>query len=126
MFKMLSSFSGVSVDDTTKARDFYSTVLGLALRSEKMGLEYQLPGGGSFFIYEKKDHAPASYTALNFVVSDIDSAVAELKARGVVFEIYEGMHQDEHGIARGKTAGMGPDIAWFKDPAGNIVSVLQT
>ena len=74
--------------------------------------------------YPKENHEPAAYTMLNFVVDDIDAAVAALKEKGVEFETYEGMHQDEHGIARGKAANMGPDIAWFKDPAGNILAVL--
>ncbi len=125
MLTSLTAFGGVSVDNAAKARDFYSNVLGLTLKDNQMGLDYVLPGGGRFFIYEKKDHVPATYTALNFVVTNIDEAVAKLKEKGVTFEMYEGMHQDDMGIARGKTAGMGPDIAWFKDPAGNIVSVLQ-
>ena len=90
-----------------------------------MGLEVSLPSGGSVFVYLKADHQPATFTILNFVVEDIDAAVDELKGKGVEFEIYEEMQQDEKGIARGKSQNRGPDIAWFKDPAGNILSVLQ-
>jgi hypothetical protein len=90
-----------------------------------MGLQFKLPGGGSHFIYPKEDHKPASFTVLNFVVSDIDDAVDELIKHGVEFEKYEGFHQDEKRIARGKSANQGPDIAWFKDPAGNILSILE-
>ena len=125
MINILASFSGLSVDSISRAKDFYTTVMGLSLESEQMGLRLALPGGGSLFIYEKKDHAPATYTALNFVVADIDEAVDALTAKGVSCEMYSGMHQDEKKIMRGKAAGMGPDIAWFKDPAGNILSVLQ-
>jgi hypothetical protein len=101
--------------------------LGLELQDDKMGLQFKLPGGGSLFIYDKPDHKPASYTMLNFVVENIDEAVDELSSQGVKFERYTDMpfKQDEKGIARGLSAGQGPDIAWFKDPAGNILSVLQ-
>jgi hypothetical protein len=88
-----------------------------------MGLNMTLGGTQKVFIYPKTDHAPASYTVLNFLVEDIDAAVEELKAKGVTFETYEGL-ADDKGIARGKSHNMGPDIAWFKDPAGNILSVL--
>lgn len=125
MITILTAFSGISVDDSAKAKDFYSHVLGLGLDTDHMGLRYKLPGGGIFFIYEKKNHMPATYTALNFVVSDIDAEVADLKSKGITFEIYEGMNQDPMGIARGKAANKGPDIAWFKDPAGNILSLIQ-
>ena len=125
MFNPKSAFSGFSVDDAAKAKDFYTNILGLKLADEKMGLHFELPGGGSVFAYEKKDHRPATFTILNFVVDDIDAAVDALTAAGVTFEVYEGMHQDAKRIGRGKAANMGPDIAWFKDPAGNIISVLQ-
>jgi hypothetical protein len=90
-------------------------------------LDLTLPGGGTVFVYPKPDHEPASFTILNFVVDDIDAAVDELNARGVVTRIYDdpSFPTDEKGIARGKAAGQGPDIAWFRDPAGNVLSVLQ-
>lgn len=127
MFKATAAFSGFSVDDEAKAKDFYTKILGLELENEEMGLQFKLPGGGAVFVYPKEDHQPASYTMLNLVVTDIDAAVGELSGQGVKFEHYDNMpfKQDEKGIARGLSAGQGPDIAWFKDPAGNILSVLQ-
>jgi catechol 2,3-dioxygenase-like lactoylglutathione lyase family enzyme len=127
MLKSQASFSGVSVDDLSKAEHFYTQVLGLELSDATMGLQLKLPGGGSLFMYEKADHEPASFTILNFVVMDIDEAVDELTALGVTFERYDSMPgaQDEKGILRGRSVNQGPDIAWFKDPAGNILSVLQ-
>lgn len=128
MFKPKAAFSGFSVDDLTKAKEFYTGSLGLKLNSEEMGLDLSLPGGGKLFIYPKDDHKPATYTMLNFVVDKIDQAVENLKDRGVKFEQYDlggGAKTDEKGIMRGLAAGQGPDIAWFKDPAGNIISVLQ-
>ena len=126
MFAPQAAFSGFSVDDQVKAKEFYTQVLGLHLIDESMGLTFDLPGGGRLFIYPKANHQPATYTALNFVVDDLDSAVSDLVKRGVTFEHYPDMQQDEQGISRGIAANMGPDIAWFKDPAGNILSVLQT
>lgn len=125
--EVLQAFSGFSVDDAAKAKDFYTNVLGLELADEAMGLRFNLPGGGAVFAYEKPGHQAAAFTILNFVVKDIDAAVDELAAKGVTFERYPDMPaaQDEKGIARGRAAGQGPDIAWFKDPAGNILSVLQ-
>jgi len=127
MFTAQAAFSGCSVDDLQKAKQFYTHTLGLELEDETMGLRLQLPGGGKLFIYPKPDHQPASYTMLNFVVDDIDTAVDELVNAGVTFERYDNMpgKQDDKGILRGRSAGQGPDIAWFKDPAGNILSVLQ-
>lgn len=127
MFKAISAFSGFSVDDLAKAKEFYTKKLGLVLEDESMGLQFKLPGGGSMFVYDKPDHKPATFTILNFVVDDIDKAVDELKADDIEFEHYEGFpfSQDKKGIARGKAANQGPDIAWFKDPAGNILAVLQ-
>jgi catechol 2,3-dioxygenase-like lactoylglutathione lyase family enzyme len=124
MFKGKAVFSGFSVNDLAKAKEFYTEVLGLKAE-EKMGLELELPGGGRVFVYPKDNHEPATFTILNFVVEDIDEAVEELGKKGVKFEKYEGFNQDEKGIARGKEAKMGPDVAWFKDPAGNILSVLE-
>jgi len=127
MFTALAGFSGLSVNDLGKAKQFYTETLGLKLDDEKMGLQLQLPGGGKLFIYPKDDHQPASYTALNFVVENIDEAVDELVSSGVSFEHYDNMSgkQDEKGVIRGIQANQGPDIAWFKDPAGNIISILQ-
>ncbi|MBX4190724.1 VOC family protein [Candidatus Saccharibacteria bacterium] len=127
MFKATAAFSGLSVDDQAKAKDFYTKILGLELSDESMGLNFKLPGGGGLFIYPKDDHQPATYTALNFVVTDIDAAVDTLISAGVKFEHYDNMpaKPDEKGIMRGRAANQGPDIAWFKDPAGNILSVLQ-
>jgi|SRR5581483_9246475 len=127
MFKAQAAFSGFSVDELEKAKQFYTQVLGLELESEQMGLRLVLPGGGKVFIYSKEGHEPATYTVLNFVVSNIDEAVDELIRLGVHFEQYDNMpmRQDEKGIARGRSVNQGPDIAWFKDPAGNILSVLQ-
>jgi catechol 2,3-dioxygenase-like lactoylglutathione lyase family enzyme len=128
MLKAQAAFSGLSSDDLAKAKRFYTDVLGLELADDKMGLTFRLPGGGSLFIYDKPDHQPATYTAMNFVVQDIDIAIDELTANGVTFERYDAMPapQDEKGVLRGLAAGMGPDIAWFKDPAGNILALLQT
>lgn len=122
-----AAFSGFSVNDLEAARVFYRDVLGLSLADNPMGmLEIRFPGGGHVIAYPKGDaHRPATFTVLNFPVDDIDAAVAELAARGVVFERYEGMQQDAQGISRGKAAGQGPDIAWFTDPSGNILSVLS-
>jgi catechol 2,3-dioxygenase-like lactoylglutathione lyase family enzyme len=127
MLKAKAAFSGFSVNDADKAKDFYENTLGLKLSDDKMGLDFDLPGGGHLFVYEKSDHQPASYTALNFVVEDIDAIVDELSGKGVKFEVYDNMpgKQDNKGIMRGKAANQGPDIAWFKDPAGNILSVIQ-
>lgn len=127
MFKAVAAFSGFSVDDLAKAKDFYTKKLGLKLDNEEMGLTFTLPHGGQVFVYDKSDHKPATFTILNFVVTDIDKAVDELSSAGVEFERYDNMPapQDDKGILRGLAANQGPDIAWFKDPAGNILAVLQ-
>lgn len=125
MLRDSKAFSGFSVNDQTAAKQFYEQMLGLDVTEDEMGLRLKLKDGNDVFVYAKEDHVPATFTILNFVVDDIDSAVDELAGKGVEFEHYEGMHQDEKAIARGKTANMGPDIAWFKDPAGNILAVLQ-
>lgn len=124
MFTPKAAFAGCSVNSLDNAKIFYGKTLGLELTSDEMGLQYKLPGGGELYIYEKDNHEPATYTMLNFVVDDIDAAVDELVKAGVAFEHYDGMHQDDKGIARGRSVQMGPDIAWFKDPAGNILAVL--
>lgn len=126
MFKPTSGFSGFSVNSATEARKFYGEVLGLEITSYGYGTRMRLPGGGDAFFYPKgAGHKPASYTMLNFAVDDIDEAVDALAKRGVVFEKYNNTHQDEKGIQRGLASGKGPDQAWFKDPAGNIISVLK-
>jgi catechol 2,3-dioxygenase-like lactoylglutathione lyase family enzyme len=126
MFKAKAAFSGFSVDNLAKAKEFYTQTLGLKVDDPGMGLRLHLPGGGTVFVYPKDDHQPATFTILNFEVDDIDQAVDELINRGVQFEHYEGnLKTDEKGVARGLSQNMGPDIAWFKDPAGNILSVLQ-
>ena len=128
MFKDSKAFSSFSTNDLAKAKEFYSGLLGLTVEENSMGmLDLRLATGGELIIYPKADHVPATYTVLNFRVAHIDEAVAWLKAKGVSFEDYdsESMKADEQGIYRGKVTGRGPDIAWFKDPAGNILSVLQ-
>lgn len=127
MLKAQFAFSGISVDDLERAKQFYVSVLGLQIDDETMGLRLLLPNGGKLFIYPKPNHQPATFTVLNLVVDDIDQAVDELSAAGVTFEHYDEMlvKQDEKGVLRGLSAQQGPDIAWFKDPAGNILSVLQ-
>lgn len=127
METFLSSFSSFSVDNLQEAMDFYVNSLGLDLADEKMGLTFSLPGGGRLFIYEKANHAPAGFTVLNFVVEDIETVVDEYVEKGITFERYESLpaEQDERGILRGKDAGDGPDIAWFTDPDGNILSLIE-
>jgi catechol 2,3-dioxygenase-like lactoylglutathione lyase family enzyme len=124
MFKDTQAFSGFSVNDVAAAKAFYAETLGLVVDENPMGLNLKLAGGGHVFVYPKDDHQPATYTMLNFSVDDIEAAVQELTDKGVALEHYEGM-TDEQGIARGLAAHRGPDIAWFKDPAGNILAVLQ-
>ena len=126
MFEAKSAFSGFSVDDLAKAKEFYSKTLGVKIDENGMGLQLHLPGGATVFVYQKADHQAAAFTILNFEVEDIDAAVDELAGRGVRFERYDGeLKTDAKGIARGKAQGRGPDIAWFKDPAGNFLSVLS-
>jgi catechol 2,3-dioxygenase-like lactoylglutathione lyase family enzyme len=125
MFKPITSFSGFSAPDLDAAYVFYAETLGLEIKKEAMGLQLQHSGGGTTFIYPKPDHQPATYTILNFVVEDIDAAVEDLQSRGISFEQYGLDWQDDKGIARGLANNQGPDIAWFKDPAGNILAVLQ-
>jgi catechol 2,3-dioxygenase-like lactoylglutathione lyase family enzyme len=121
MFANTKAFSGFAVDDLQKARKFYSETLGLKVSEEHGQLTLHLAGGRDTLVYPKPDHTPATYTILNFAVDDIEKAVDELTARGIRLERYDGFEQDEKGIARGD----GPYIAWFKDPAGNVLSVLQ-
>ena len=122
MFENTRAYSGFAVPDLEKARDFYGKTLGLRTSLENGLLTLHLAGDRPTLVYPKPDHEPATYTILNFPVRDIDEAVDELIARGVRFERYDGFEQDEKGISRGEG---GPCIAWFKDPAGNILAVLQ-
>ena len=116
------AISGFSVDDIEAAKKFYGETLGLKVTDEEMGIiRLHLAGGTEILVYPKPTHEPASYTILNFLVDDIDSAVDELTGRGVKFVKYDGFPQEENGIMRGN----GPDIAWFTDPAGNVISVLK-
>ncbi len=126
MLKESKAFSSFSVDDLKTAKEFYGQKLGLEVSETNEGLGLQVTGGGEIFIYPKANHTPATFTVLNFPVDDIDQAVDELGGRGVQFESYEGeMKTDKKGIFRGAARGEGPNIAWFKDPAGNILSVLE-
>jgi predicted enzyme related to lactoylglutathione lyase len=124
MFANTKATSGFAVDDIEAAKRFYGETLGIGIAelSEEHGLiSLQLAGGRDTLVYRKDDFVPATYTILNFEVDDVDAAVDELSSRGVAFERYDEFDQDEKGIARGP----GPSIAWFRDPAGNILSVLQ-
>ena len=123
MFKDTKAFSSFSVDDIHKAEEFYGKKLGLKVTEYKnMGIiNLHLAGGGQVMIYPKDNHKPATFTVLNFSVENVDKAVDELTKKGIKFEFYEGFDQDEKGIAR----NMGPTIAWFCDPAGNILSVID-
>ena len=122
MLANTKAFSGFAVNDVQKAREFYGDTLGLRTSEANGLLTLHLAGDRDTLVYPKRDHTPADYTILNFPVDDIDKAVDDLSARGVRFEKYDGFDQDEKGIARGE----GPYIAWFKDPAGNVLSVLKT
>ncbi|WP_339877788.1 VOC family protein [uncultured Algoriphagus sp.] len=124
MLKNSKAFSSFSAADLPKSKDFYQDVLGLDIEETEMGiLSIHLSGGGEVIIYLKPDHVPAAFTVLNFPVEDIDQAADELISKGVDFEQYTGEIQtDEKGICR---TGDGPLIAWFRDPAGNILSILQ-
>ena len=122
MLENSKAFSGFAVDDLAKAKQFYGETLGVGVSEDGDLLRLHLGGGTKVIVYPKPDYTPATYTMLNFPVDDIAEAVDDLVARGVVFERYPGFDQDDKGIARGTP---GPAIAWFKDPAGNILSVLQ-
>lgn len=125
MFTPTRSYSGFSVDDIAAARQFYAEVLGLEVTDDGPGLVIQHIGGGSVLAYTKEDHQPATYTVFDFEVENIDEAVKSLSQSGIRFERYEGMPQDESGVMRGLLNNMGPDIAWFKDPSGNVLAVMQ-
>jgi catechol 2,3-dioxygenase-like lactoylglutathione lyase family enzyme len=121
IFTDTKAFSGFAVDDVARARDFYGGTLGIRTSEEHGLMTLHLAGDRPTLVYPKPGHTPADYTILNFPVDDIDAAVEELTRRGVVFERYDGFPQDEKGVMRGE----GPPIAWFRDPAGNVLSVLQ-
>jgi catechol 2,3-dioxygenase-like lactoylglutathione lyase family enzyme len=121
MFSDSNAFSGFAASDIEQAREFYANTLGIEVTEENGMLTLHLAGGTNVLIYPKPGHTPAEFTVLNFPVDDVDAAVDALMERGVALEIYEGSPQDEKGIMRGN----GPDIAWFRDPAGNILSVLR-
>ncbi|MPZ53224.1 MAG: VOC family protein [Acidimicrobiia bacterium] len=121
MFTNTRAFSGFAVDDIPRAQEFYQGVLGVEVSEENGMLTLHLAGGRDTLVYPKEDHTPADYTILNFPVEDIETAVDSLAERGVTFERYEGFDQDEKGIFRGG----GPLIAWFTDPAGNVLSVIE-
>ncbi|GGZ45819.1 VOC family protein [Streptomyces subrutilus] len=123
MFQDARAFSGFSVDDVDEAERFYGGPLGLRVTKERGMLLLHLGGGGTVLLYPKEGHRPADFTVLNFPVDDVEKSVDELTALGVVFERYPGFEQDARGIARG--GGGMPSIAWFKDPAGNVLSVLD-
>jgi catechol-2,3-dioxygenase len=122
MFKNTKAFSSFSVDDLEKAKQFYGQTLGLKVSESNEGLTLHVSGGNEIFVYPKSDHTPATFTILNFLVDNIDQAVDNLTKLDVRFEIYNDgeLKTDEKGICRGK-----PEIAWFKDPAGNFLSVLK-
>ena len=124
MLRDAPSFNGFSTNDLRASESFYADVLGLETESTPQGLKLVLADGHHTFVYQKTDHVPATYTILNFWVEDIDKAVASLAESGVKFLEYDNL-TDDVGIARGLAHHMGPDIAWFTDPAGNILSVLH-
>jgi catechol 2,3-dioxygenase-like lactoylglutathione lyase family enzyme len=122
MLSHTGAFSGFSTNDLAAARAFYAETLGLAVEEGEGMLNLQVGGGQRVVIYPKDDHQPATYTVLNFEVPDIDAAVDELVAAGIELQRYEGTPQDDRGVMR----EWGPPIAWFTDPAGNILAVIQT
>ncbi|MGW0710385.1 VOC family protein [Streptomyces sp. NPDC002643] len=121
MFGTTKAFSGFSVDDLDAARTFYGETLGLRVSDEDGYLALHIAGDRDIMVYPKADHTPATFTILNFPVDDIEAAVDELTRKGVAFERYDQFETDEKGIFRGE----GPLIAWFTDPAGNVLSVVQ-
>lgn len=122
----LAAFSGYSSNDIAACKAFYGEMLGIAYEENMGGISFNI-GGQQVFIYPKEDHKPAVFTVLNLVVSDITKAIDELVVKGVVFLRYDNLPaaQDERGILRGKDVGMGPNIAWFEDPSGNILALVE-
>lgn len=127
MFKDSPAFSSYSVQDIAATKTFYQDLLGCTLSEDAMGLQLKFPNGHAVYLYQKNDHVPAGFTVLNLPVTSIDESIAELTAKGVSMERYDTLPapQDQLGVLRGKAAGMGPDIAWFKDPSGNVLAVLE-
>jgi len=120
------TFSSFSVDDLDAANEFYSKTLGVDVSETEQGLQLSFDSGPGIFLYPKDNHEPATFTVLNFLVDDIDAAVDDLTDRGITFESYKGeMETDEKGIFRGADDDNGPNIAWFKDPAGNFLAVIE-
>ena len=124
MVTTVDGFSGFSVDDIPAALAFYRDTLGLDARENDMGAIDLQVGSTRVFLYPKPDHEPAGFTVLNLVVPDVDAAADELASVGIQLERYAGMPQDDRGIMRGTATGDGPDIAWFLDPAGNVVAII--
>jgi catechol 2,3-dioxygenase-like lactoylglutathione lyase family enzyme len=127
MFKNTSAFSSFSVDNLKKAQEFYGNILGLEVSEIPQGLNIKLKDAGTVFVYPKPDHVPATFTILNFVVDDIDKTVDDLNGKGIQLERYDmgEMKPDAKGIYRSASKEDGPTIAWFKDPAGNVVAILE-
>lgn len=126
LFRLDESFCTFSVNDVDAAKTFYTEKLGIEATDQKEGGISLKLGKQSIYLYPKNDHAPATFTVLNIVVTDIEAAVDELTSRGIEFESYSGeMETDDKGIFRGGDKGIGPNIAWFKDPAGNILSLIE-
>ncbi len=125
MLTSTDGYTSFSVDDLPLALGFYRDTLSLNVVEHAQGLDIVFPSGGTVFVYEKADHEPASYTALYLKVPDIDIAVDELAGLGISLERYEGGYQDDRGVARGRASGRGPDIAWFLDPARNVVAIVH-
>jgi catechol 2,3-dioxygenase-like lactoylglutathione lyase family enzyme len=126
VFKLDESFSTFAIDDVGAASKFYKDKLGIEVTDQKEGGIALKLGSQSVYLYPKEDHKPATFTVLNFAVTDIDAAVDELKSRGIEFESYGGdIATDDKGIFRGGDKNQGPNLAWFKDPAGNILSVIE-
>ncbi|ETD34564.1 VOC family protein [Williamsia sp. D3] len=125
MLDINNAFSGFAVKDIEEARSFYSETLGLEVEDGPMGLlNLHLTGSTNVLVYPKPDHEPAVFTILNFEVPDIDAAVTALTERGVEFDRYDDFDQDERGVFRGSRNDQGPDIAWFRDPSGNVLSII--
>ena len=123
MLTTTNAFSGFAAPDLATERAFFADKLGIPVDEGEMGvLRLKLPGGGNVIVYTKPDHVPATFTVLNFEVADIDAAADQLVAAGISLERYEGFPQDEKGVMRDN----GPSIAWFKDPAGNILAIIET
>jgi catechol 2,3-dioxygenase-like lactoylglutathione lyase family enzyme len=128
MLKDSPAFSGFSVKNLDETKRFYSQVLGLEVTQDTMGLKLFTAHNSPTFIYLKEDHKPADFTILNFPVENIDKTIDELVSKGIEFKQYDlgnGAKTDAKGVLRGLSANMGPDIAWFEDPSGNVLSILQ-